>query len=160
MQKKAYFLFEINLITRSKKIWRLVRSLKICGTIHWWSDQVSSAPLLSAYWMTYQLNVRLVHGQMHIVPTSSSCERGLLKLKMHIVPTSSSCERGCTLCLPPPSVRGDCWSSGPPPSSSCERGLILCLPPPPVRGGCYCAYLLLLWEGVVIVPTSNPVRGG
>ena len=34
IQKKAYFLFVINLITRSKKICRLGRSLKICGTIH------------------------------------------------------------------------------------------------------------------------------
>ena len=32
IQKKAYFLFVINLITRSKKIYRIGRSLKICGT--------------------------------------------------------------------------------------------------------------------------------
>ena len=33
-QKKAYFLFVINLITRSKQIYRKGRSLKMCGTIH------------------------------------------------------------------------------------------------------------------------------
>ena len=35
IQKKAHFLFVINVITRSKKICRLGRSLKICGTIHY-----------------------------------------------------------------------------------------------------------------------------
>ena len=34
IQKKAYFLFVINFITRSKKICRLGRSLKNCGTIY------------------------------------------------------------------------------------------------------------------------------
>ena len=34
MQKKAYFLFIINLITRSKKIYGTGRSLNICGTLH------------------------------------------------------------------------------------------------------------------------------
>ena len=34
IQKKAYFQFVINLITRSKKICRMGRSLKNCGTIH------------------------------------------------------------------------------------------------------------------------------
>ena len=41
IQKKAYFLFVINLITRSKKICRLGRSLKICGTIHSFYIQVT-----------------------------------------------------------------------------------------------------------------------
>ena len=33
-RKKTYFLFVVNLITRSKKICHLGRSLKICGTSH------------------------------------------------------------------------------------------------------------------------------
>jgi len=38
VQKKAYFLFVINLITRSKKICCMGRSLKNCGTIHCWTS--------------------------------------------------------------------------------------------------------------------------
>ena len=33
--KKAYFLFVINLITRSKKIYRIMRSSNTCGTMHY-----------------------------------------------------------------------------------------------------------------------------
>ena len=35
IQKKAYFMFAINVFTRSKKIYRIERSLKICGTMHY-----------------------------------------------------------------------------------------------------------------------------
>jgi len=34
IQKKSYFLFVINLITRLMQIFRIRRSLKICGTMH------------------------------------------------------------------------------------------------------------------------------
>ena len=34
VQKNVYFLFVINLITKSKKMNRTERSLKICGTMH------------------------------------------------------------------------------------------------------------------------------
>jgi len=34
-QKKAFFMYVINLITRTIKIYRKERKLKFCGTIHW-----------------------------------------------------------------------------------------------------------------------------
>ena len=42
----------INLITRSKKICRMGRSLKICGTIHWmkWKDFCDDVPLHLLRW--------------------------------------------------------------------------------------------------------------
>ena len=49
IQKKAYFLFVINLITRSKKICCLGRSLKICETINiiWYlRNKCAYVPLL------------------------------------------------------------------------------------------------------------------
>ena len=39
LSSSLYFLFVINLITRSKKICRLGRSLKNCGTIHYDNDK-------------------------------------------------------------------------------------------------------------------------
>ena len=35
IQKKAYFLLVINLITRTIEYYRNERSLNICGTMHW-----------------------------------------------------------------------------------------------------------------------------
>ena len=58
IQKKAHFLFVINLITKSKKICRLGRSLKICETIH-----------LPTIWMTRHS----VAGADDCIHTLSSC---------------------------------------------------------------------------------------
>ena len=44
--KTAYFLFVINIITKSKKICCMGRSLKICGTIHLLSSAGGDAPLV------------------------------------------------------------------------------------------------------------------
>ena len=58
-QKKAYFLFMINLITRSKKICRMGRRLKNCGTIYFYTcialfNSLSKRGLLQFYGVPIQ----------------------------------------------------------------------------------------------------------
>ena len=64
IQKKAYFLFAINLITISKKMCRLGRSLTICGTIHWaveWTvPQLSVMIIYNSTWSILIQQIRII----------------------------------------------------------------------------------------------------
>jgi len=46
IQKKAYFMFVIKLITRTKEYYRNRRRLKICGTMRWFDEPTSPTFLM------------------------------------------------------------------------------------------------------------------